>query len=221
MSGSGNGGGGGGGGGGSGCLDGSDGGTGDGGPLVCSGSGARFVTDVVSLCLGANPDSMPGALPGPAAGPPKGGGCCSGSTDVLPLGNGGSIIVAFQSNGIVDGPGADFIVFENPFDVGGDPQKPFVELATVAVSDDGATWLSFPCVATMPPYGSCAGWRTVNANVDTNQIDPLDPQLAGGDPFDLADVGVKQARFVRITDRPDMPSDFDLDAVGIVNARCP
>jgi hypothetical protein len=52
-------------------------------------------------------------------------------------------------------------------------------------------------------------------------IDPLDPTVAGGDPFDLADIGAPLARFVRITDRPDVPGSFDLDAVGIVNAACP
>lgn len=68
---------------------------------------------------------------------------------------------------------------------------------------------------------SCAGWHPVYANPGANSIDPLDPSVAGGDPFDLADVGLSMARFVRISDRADLPTVFDLDAVGIVNAACP
>ena len=44
------------------------------------------------------------------------------------------------------------------------------------------------------------------------------------DAFDLADVGLVEARWVRITDRVDlqgMNGVFDLDAVGLVNAACP
>ena len=33
---------------------------------------------------------------------------------VVSLGNGGFVTVAFDRNGIVDGPGVDFTVFENP-----------------------------------------------------------------------------------------------------------
>jgi hypothetical protein len=203
------------------CIDGREGGVGEVGTLACAGAGARFVTDVVSACFGEGQNTGQDLLPGAVAGPPRGGGCCAGTTDVISLGNGGSITVAFKGNAIVDGPGPDFIVFENPFDVSGDPMKPFAELATVEVSDDGVIWASFLCDATAYPYGACAGWRPVYANVDENTVDPLDPKAAGGDPFDLADVGVKSARFVRIVDRPDTPGVFDLDAVAVVNAACP
>ena len=106
----------------------------------------------------------------------------------------------------------------------GDPTKAFAELATVEVSDDGVTFHTFPCTATTYPYGSCAGWHPVLANVDTNSIDPTDPSVAGGDAFDLADFGVSGARFVRITDRVDhtgRAGAFDLDAISIVHAACP
>lgn len=203
------------------CLDGRDEGLGEVGTLSCAGAGARFVTDVVSACFGEGQNTGQDRLPGAAAGPPRGGGCCAGTTDVVSLGNGGSITVAFKGNAIVDGPGPDFIVFENPFDVSGDPTKPFAELATVEVSEDGVTWSAFPCEAMAYPYGSCAGWRPVYANADENTVDPLDPKAAGGDPFDLAEIGVKAARFVRVVDRPDTPGVFDLDAIAVVNAQCP
>jgi hypothetical protein len=124
---------------------------------------------------------------------------------------------------ILDGPGPDFIVFENAFWVDGDEAQPFAELATVSVSEDGESFVEFPCTATQAPFGSCAGWRPVFANADENEIDPFDPGVAGGDPFDLAELGLARARFVRITDRPDqtgMAGVFDLDAVAAVNASC-
>jgi len=163
-------------------------------------------------------------FPTPLFGPPRGGGLCGGSMDVVSLGNGGTVTVGFDGNGIVDGPGPDFTVFENAFGVGCDPNNTFAELGTVAVSDDGVTWHEFPCTATKAPYGQCSGARPVVANADENDVDPLDPGVSGGDAYDLADLGVPRARLVRVTDRVDLTGAtgvYDLDAVGIVNAACP
>jgi hypothetical protein len=185
---------------------------------------SRFATSVESFTPGPGPNTGQSDLPGIVLGPPKGGGASTGSLDVATLGNGGSITLGFAPSLIVDRPGPDFIVFENPFNVNGDPSKPFAELATVEVSDDGQTFQAFPCTATAYPYGSCAGWHPVYANADTNTIDPTDPAVAGGDAFDLADLGVTEARFVRIVDRVDLTGTagtFDLDAVSIVHAECP
>ena len=185
---------------------------------------SRFATRVVSFSAGTGSDFGQAQLPGIVLGPPKGAGDAAGSLDVATLGNGGAITLGFAPSVIVDGPGPDFIVFENPFYTNGDPEKPFAELATVEVSDDGVTFEAYPCTATEPPYGSCAGWHPVYANPDRNTIDPTDPAVAGGDAFDLADVGVARARFVRITDRVDLTGldgSFDLDAVSIVHAACP
>ncbi len=168
-------------------------------------------------------------LPGVVLGPPKGGGANEGSLDVLSLGTDGSILLGF-TDVIVDGPGADFLVFENPFLTSGQPD---FELAQVSVSDDAVTWTSFPCTATgvsTSGYGTCAGWHPVYSS-PTNGISPLDPAVAGGDPFDLAAIGVASARFVRIVDvgvdytqetclagSTVKTNGFDLDAVSIVNA---
>ncbi|WP_437330560.1 hypothetical protein [Sorangium sp. So ce381] len=161
-------------------------------------------------------------FPDIAFGPPKGGGCCGGSADVVSLGNGGTVTFGFSGNLIVDGPGPDFIVFENAFQ--STPTTVFAELATVEVSQDGVDWKAYSCKATAAPYDDCAGWHPVLANPETNSIDPTDPAVAGGDAFDLADVGLAFARYVRITDRADMAGpngNFDLDAVAIANASCP
>jgi hypothetical protein len=190
----------------------------------CAGPGSRFVTGVVDHSFGPGQSQGQDQFPSIVFGPPHGGGCCKGSLDTVSLGNGGSVTVEFAGNAIVDGPGPDFIVFENAFFAGGNADQVFAELGTVEVSADGQSWTAFPCTALAPPYGSCAGWHPVYANPDTNNIDPLDPAQAGGDAFDLADIGVSYARYVRITDRPDQTGFngvFDLDAVGIVNARCP
>lgn len=190
----------------------------------------RFVTKVVSVtygdCAGFGLTSMPAVVEGP----PAGGGAQSGSLDVVSLGYKGEIVLSFEPNSIVDGPGADFLVFENAFWAGGDPSRPAAELADVSVSEDGITWKTFPCTpGSGPPYGSCAGWRPVYS-APGNGISPVDPATAGGDPFDLADLGLTTARFVRIRDLGtiDCPSNpanksttvgFDLDAVALVHAK--
>ena len=185
---------------------------------------SRYATTVESFTAGPGPDFGQSKLPDIVLGPPKGTGDASGSLDVATLGNGGTITLGFAPSSIVDGPGPDFIVFENAFYAAGDKSKPFAELATVEVSADGQNFQAFPCTATDAPFASCAGWHPVYANPDTNDIDPTDPAVAGGDAFDLADLGVSEARYVRITDRVDLTGlngSFDLDAVSIVNAACP
>ena len=160
------------------------------------------------------------AFPDIVYGPPVGGGTAGGSVDVLSLGRGGEIILGFGGNTIVDGPGPDFIVFENAFWVNGDPLKIFKELGEVSVSADGESWTTFPCRDEEPPYEGCAGWRPVLANPDSGDA-VFDPDIAGGDPFDLAELGLPEARLVRIRDISNFgaadTAGFDLDAVAIVH----
>lgn len=206
-------------------AEGGSGGTSGQSPVECNGPGSRFVTGVVEFEFGPGQDHGQDTFPAPVLGPPSGGGCCKGSLEVTSLGDGGFVVLEFAGNAIVDGPGADFIVFENAFLTdASDPSSVFEELAQVSVSQDGTTWHEYPCTATAFPFDGCAGWHPVAADPATNDIDPLDPAVAGGDAFDLADLGLDWARYVRIDDR-NVPADdeatFDLDAVGIVNAACP
>jgi hypothetical protein len=188
-------------------------------------AGPAFATRVVSFtpgrCAGFGSSEMPGIV----LGPPKGAGDAKGSLDVVSLGNGGEIVLSFEPRAIVDGDGADFIVFENAFYPAGDREKPYAEPAEVSVSEDGTTWVSFPCTATAAPYGACAGWHPVLSSPESG-ISPTDPSAAGGDAYDLASVGLTTARFVRIKDKtaqrctstgPDT-NGFDLDAVALVHA---
>lgn len=58
-------------------------------------------------------------------------------TDVVSLGEGGTITLSFERP-LADGPGPDFAVFENGFSDG------FLELAFVEVSSDGEHFVRFP-----------------------------------------------------------------------------
>lgn len=185
----------------------------------------RFATRVVSFTPGECAGFGVPAMPDVVLGPPVGAGDRQGSLDVLSLGQGGTIVLAFDPGVIQDGPGPDLVVFENAFFAGGDPEKPFAEPAEVAVSDDGVTFRAFPC-AGAAPWAGCAGIHPVYSAPD-NGISPFDPAASGGDAFDLADVGLARARFVRITDRSPTacppgagrPNNFgfDLDAIAILH----
>lgn len=160
------------------------------------------------------------SFPGIVLGPPHGGGELSGSTHVLSLGANGEIVLDVGDCQIVDGPGIDFIVFENPFLIGGDPLNPYAELGVVGVSEDGDTFVEFSCNDEEYPYSGCAGWHPVYSSID-NGISPLDPGEAGGDQFDLSRIGVDRARFIRIRDLDGVgfgtSVGFDLDAISVVN----
>lgn len=187
-----------------------------------AGSGP-FVTGVVSFEAGACSGFGAGAMPQIVEGPPVGGGSSQGSTNVVSLGVGGSIVVSFAPNAIVDGPGVDFVVFENAFWVSGSSSDIYAEPGEVSVSDDGVTWSTYPCTATAgnPPYGQCAGWHPTLSP----PASPTDYPACGGDGFDLADLGVTHARYVRIVDHsgetcvpPANQAGFDLDAIVVLHA---
>ena len=189
----------------------------------------RFATQVVSFtpgdCAGFGIPSLPDVVLGPPVGDSSG---STGSTDVVSLGVGGTIVLGFEQ--IKDEAGPDFIVFENSFFIGG-TQKTNAELGEVSVSSDGTTWKTFTCApdpdAGASTYVGCAGWHPA-FSAPGNGISPLDPQTAGGDAFDLADVGMPSAKFVRIRDLssatscpvdPPKPitAGFDLDAISVVH----
>jgi hypothetical protein len=181
-----------------------------------------YGSEVVSLTLGAEAGYGQEKLPDVVLGPPQGKGLEAGSLDVLSLGKGGSIVLGFGSRTIIDVEGPDFVVFENAFFPSGDATAVFAEVGVVSVSEDGLTFLEFPCDAEGDGAGrfeGCAGWSPTLA-YDPNTAVPLDPSVSGGDAFDLADVGLASARFVRVTDRSNAgaapTAGFDLDAIGVV-----
>jgi hypothetical protein len=205
-----------------------------------------FADRVVTYTVGTGGGGGQAGLPGVVLGPPHGGGAFQGSSDTFSLGLGGSITLAFDDNVLVNGPGPDLLVFENAFLATGlTTLPPFAEPGVVEVSGDGVDWHAFPCALTTAPYyPGCAGVYPVFANVDdpdapsplipsTTPIgdlvgvptaDFVPPAGAGGDAFDLTDVGLSAARFVRITASSTLSpglqglSGFDLDALAAVHS---
>lgn len=197
----------------------------------------------------------PSFLPGIVLGPPRGSGLLQGGFDVFSLGLGGQMVLRFTNNVIVDGPGVDFTVFENAF-LAENPatltiERPYADPGIVGVSQDGVVWHEFPCqlVTSIPArvfYPGCAGVYPVLSHADQpskphasipsevpigdliglSSEPPPNPGGAGGDSFDLADVGLGWARYVRIRDPNHLTGDpfgptnagFDVDAVAAVRS---
>jgi hypothetical protein len=192
-------------------------------------------------------------LPGIALGPPGDSLPIQGSTSVASLGNGGAVVLRFTDVVIEDGPGPDFIIFENPFFVGfapatsQDDYRIFAEPGVVEVSADGVSWMAFPfnaqaladsLGADIDPaqYESLRGLAGLTPTFTGNWTLPDDPlefdpagtggvSGAGGDAFDLATVGLTEARWIRITDAGSQngpagaAEGFDLETVVVVHGR--
>lgn len=168
------------------------------------GTGAGFGQDHFPHNVLGPPDSS--ATPTqPAASP----------AEILCLGSGGEIVLAFLEGGITDGPGVDLTIFENPFLIGGDTTAVFRETGFVAVSQDGQSWLEFPWDPVT--LVGLAGVTPTNGGAD-----PLDPAVSGGDSFDLNQLGLSWAAYLRITDSAGQVADggdsFDLDAAVALHA---
>ena len=111
------------------------------------------------------------------------------------LGIGGHVVLGFDVT-IVDGPGADLIVTENPFSTGPVGHS-FAEVAFVDVSSDGIHFARVPSAYYGPnqspgPFGNVnIGWYEGLAGATPANLqasDPLDVVEAGGDAIDLSDL---------------------------------
>jgi hypothetical protein len=209
---------------------------------------APFPDRVAAVTVGEGGGFNQDLLPDIVLGGPRGGGLFSGSGHVFSLGRRGSITLEFTDSVIVDGPGPDFTVFENAFltAAGSVAGPPFAEAAEVSVSADGRDFLAFPCALEDAAafFPGCAGVFPVLANVDEPGTPAATvptavpiaalvgaptaappPPGSGGDSFDLADLGIAAARFVRIVSGPgavpalEGKAGFDLDAIAAVNWR--
>lgn len=126
----------------------------------------------------------------------RGGGERAGSTDVASLGiEAGvddAIVLAWSGRRVVDGPGADFVVFENAFRYGDFGY--FMDPVIVELSADGETWVTWPhdylgaageYCADPAAWSGFAGLAPVGLHAEHNPVDPF-AAAAGGDRFDLA-----------------------------------
>ncbi len=214
--------------------------------------GDPYADEVASLTLGSGGGFNAGNLE-IALGTPQGSGPFQGSLHVVSLGLGGAIVLRFLDNRIVDGPGVDFTVFENAFlPIGaGITQPPFAEPGRVSVSQDGVDWHVFAACTLVesgaPYWPGCAGVYPVlsdGTEATPPATQPTDvpiqdlvgipvlgfplPPGSGGDSFDLAEVGLAWASYVKIEAAGFATgpvgtnnAGFDLDAIAAVNSAVP
>jgi hypothetical protein len=171
----------------------------------------------------------------------------AGQNGTVSLGDSGIAILTFPSP-IVNGPGFDFAVFENGFDVGPPADGlAFLELGFVEVSSDGVRYVRFPCIDNVQDSSQISNAIPMDGSRLNN--------LAGkyvwdyGTPFDLNELidspglDVNNILFVKVIDvigsintaigthdsrgyivNDPYPtnfasSGFDLDAVGVINQK--
>ena len=164
--------------------------------------------------------------------------------DVVSLGDGGMATLTFDQpgiNGITNGDGYDFAVYENSFN------DSFLELAFVEVSTDGIRYVRFPATSLTQTNRQIGG----TGSVDPTFIDNLAGKyrVGYGTPFDLeelrdsAGIDINNINYVRIIDvvgsidpllgsydayghivndpfpTVSYSAGFDLDGVAVLNAN--
>lgn len=164
------------------------------------------------------------------------------SADVVSLGDMGSITLGFEYS-FQNGPGHDFLVFENSF------SDDYLELAHVEVSSDGERFVRIPSISNTQTEEQAGPFD----NTDATEIHNLAGKYRQGygTPFDLEDIAdstgidLMDVKYVRVVDvvgtinpeygtfdsegniindpyKTDFESGgFDLDAVGIINSNNP
>jgi hypothetical protein len=178
---------------------------------------AHWATDVYAFAFGSlqtvgqQPQFFPANVLGPLPEGTNGDVQNADPADVCSLGRDGWIVLGFGAD-VLDGPGPDFIVFENAFYIRGTDSAVFDEWMIVEVSPDGDVWYTF---AHDTLSGEGMAGRTPPGNWG---VDYADPSQSGGDAFDLADLGLPRVRYIRLRDATRYQNDglrlaADLDAV--------
>lgn len=165
---------------------------------------------------------------------------------LLSLGDGGTVTCHIAA-GINNGPGPDFVVFENALEHLTNDSLAFMELAFVAVSSDGIHFVQFPAASYIQDTVQIDNFGYEHATKINN--------LAGkyktnwGTPFDLEDikdsigVDINNITHIRIIDvigsinpeigsldsrghvindpfpTPFLSCGFDLEAIGVINSN--
>lgn len=137
------------------------------------------------------------------------------ATDICSMGGDKAYIALGFYPTILNGPGADFTVFENVLRViSGKDTTIFQEWMMVSASNDGITWYDFP-------YDSLSGEGMAGRNFTYgNTATYKDPKQSGGDAFDLSVVGLDSAKYIRVTDATHFQNSSggsaDLDAIAAI-----
>lgn len=157
-------------------------------------SGEPFLADQLVAAPGATGEGVRDPLR--AVNGVRGAGANAGSLDVYSLSPGADayVVLGFSGRVVTNGPGADLVVFENPFVIGSGPSR-FMDPLVVEVSRDGERWVAFPHAFTGPDgarwssnpahWQGFAGITPVLLHDEDAPGDPFDPLAAGGDAFDL------------------------------------
>ena len=162
------------------------------------------------------------------------------STDVISLGDGGTITLGFPYP-IMNGTGFDFAIFENSF------TEDFLEFAHVEVSSDGVNYVRFPSHSLVQTNVQVGGFELTNTEKINNLAGKY--QQGYGTPFDLEDlvdstgINLDSVQFIRLVDvigsintaygstdsygnmiNEPFPTffpscGFDLDAIGMINVN--
>lgn len=168
---------------------------------------------------------------------------------IVSLGDGGNATITFHKP-LRNGPGPDFVVFENGFiDQTLKPGTAFLELAFVEVSSDGENFVRFESQSNIDTSAQLQSFEGINAS----QIHNLAGKYIAnyGTPFDLEElannslVNINAVTHIRIVDvvgsitpafasrdgigqivndpwpTPFASSGFDLDAVGVIHQDGP
>jgi len=162
--------------------------------------------------------------------------------NAVSLGDGGVAILEFEQP-IINGPGADFAIFENSFSDG------FLELALVYVSSNGVDYDLFPAISLTQTETQIDGFGIIEAR----KIHNLAGKYRGGygTPFDLEELErelgreINEITHIKIIDAigtiqedfaildsqnhiinepyptPFPSGGFDLDAIGIIHQATP
>lgn len=163
----------------------------------------------------------------------------------LSFGDSGSAVLTFTGN-IYDGPGYDFVVFENGF---GSSEEAFLELAFVEVSSNGEDFFRFPAKSSADTITQLESFGYTDASLYHNLAGKFTANY--GVPFDLEELpdtvlldksAVSHIRLVDVIGNvnPEYASrdsdghiindpwptnfaqgGFDLDAVGVINSTVP
>ena len=163
----------------------------------------------------------------------------AGVNGIVSFGDGGSAILTFNAP-IINGPGADFAIFENSF------SDVFLELAIVEVSSDGINYHKFDAISLTDTSTQTPGFGSTDATNVYNLAGKYRGQY--GTPFDLDELDnttgldINNITHIKIIDvigsinplyatydsqnraindpfpTPFGSSGFDLDAVGVINS---